>query len=165
MKNLIYSLIFLFIVACSCKAPTDQKTSDAMQKSSFSGMIAADTIIYDVIIRNTNPDDSWAESCLKGLKRTELIDSIFVLIYAEKITALDFDTHQTLKKKDIKKLEAEKDFSRDKIGKIQFKEKWIFDTKNTTFRKEIISMILGYEVYDDSGELRGYKPLFMLNFN
>jgi len=165
MRNLLFILIILSIIACSNKETSENKVSEIHQITSLSGMLAADTIIYDVIIRNPNPDDSWTESCLRGFKRMELIDSIFALIYKGQAEALDFDTHLPMKIKDIKQLENSKDFSRDRIGKIQFKEKWFFNTRELTFTKEIISMVLGYEVYDDSGELRGYKPAFIINFN
>jgi hypothetical protein len=165
MKKILFLLVTLCIIGCSGKK-TSENTFTAVQKmTSPVGMLAADTIIYDVIIRNPNPDDRWTENCLKGLKRTELVNAIFTLIYEEKVIPLDFDTHQPLQVKDIKLLENQKDFSRDKVGKIQFKERWIFDTNKLTFTKQIISMVLGYEVFDDMGELRGYKPAFIVYFN
>jgi hypothetical protein len=164
MKKVAFILTFV-ILACSQKQPVKQPSTESDLKASFSGTLIADTIIYDVIIRNTNPDDTWAENCLKGLKRGEFVDSIFAWVYSGKISAYDFDTHVALKKKDIQKLESEKDFARDKIGKIQFKERWFFDSGKLTMSKEILSIVLGYEVYDDAGELRGYKPVFLILLN
>ncbi len=162
MKKILYTLILILIMACQENKKPEEDIAAITEQSAITGIQIADTIIYDVIIRNPNPDDSWTESCLAGFKRTMFIDSIFTLVYSGRLAAYDFESHKELRVKDIKQIEAEKDFARDKIGKIQFKEKWFFDTRKLTFTKEIISMIPGYEVYDDAGELRGYKPVFLI---
>jgi len=33
--------------------------------------------VYDVVIRNPNPDDAWAAYCLSGINYAVLIDSLF----------------------------------------------------------------------------------------
>jgi hypothetical protein len=165
MKKISFIIVALIFLACTHEQAVKQDLSDTLQKASNLGMLIADTIIYDVIIRSTNPDDAWVTACLRGLKRAELIDSLFAMVYDKRLTAFDFDTHRALRIKDIEKIEAGKDFAREKIGKIQFKERWFFDPSTLTMNKEIISIVLGYEVFDDVGELRGYKPVFQLNFN
>jgi hypothetical protein len=165
MKKLLSLLILACVIACTQKKSSNAETQIIKDTMTIAGMVVADTIIYDVIIRNPNMEDQWTESCLKGLKRLELVDTIFSMIYSEKVTALNYDTKETLKVKDIRQLEKEGDFSRGKIGKMQFTERWIFNTNDLSFTKEIISVVLGYEVYDGNGELRGYKPAFLINFN
>jgi hypothetical protein len=165
MRSFVYIIILLMFLACNQQRPEDKTFAAAKENISYPGKLIADTIIYDVVIRNSNPDDSWTEHCLKNLKRAEFIDSLFALVYDGKIVAYDFDTHHPLDKKAIKRIESQKDYARDKIGKAQFTEKWYFDAHNLIMSKEILSVVLGYEVYNESGELRGYKPLFLLKFN
>jgi hypothetical protein len=163
MKKLIFILLPL-VLCCSKTSPVKEIPSLANPEKITTQILVADTIIYDVIIRNPNPDDTWTASCLKGLQRSELVDSLFAWVYNGKLSAYDFDSHQKLNVNDIEKIESAKDFDREKIGKIQFMEKWYYDGSVPGLNKEIISLVLGYEVYNESGELRGYKPVFKMRF-
>ncbi|MBN2350635.1 MAG: hypothetical protein JXJ22_17490 [Bacteroidales bacterium] len=124
--------------------------------------LIADTIIYDVIIKNNDPDDGWQQECLKNLQYKKLIDNLFTAVYENKATAYDFFENSIIEADSMKKLERQKNFNRDLIGKIQFTEKWFYSKDMNYFQKEIISMVLGYETYDDSGALFGYKPAFKI---
>jgi len=161
MKKYLFILITAALVSCSKTSPVKEVTSSS---GSLPQMLVADTLIYDVIIRNPYPDDLWAETCLKGLNRTQLVDSLFAWVYGGKLFAYDFDSHQKLNVTDIKKIESAQDFAREKIGKIQFMEKWYFNNTIPGLKKEIVSLVLGYEVYNEAGELRGYKPVFQIRF-
>ena len=165
MNKSIIVLILLALGACSHNRDVKRNISDTSRASDISGYLIADTIIYDVIIRSTDPDDAWSAECLKGLQRTGLIDSLFNMVYEGRVTAYDFDTHQPLRVNDIRLIEKKKGFSRERIGKIQFKERWYLDPSGIPLKKEIISIVLGYEVYTSTNELMGYKPVFQLNFN
>lgn len=124
------------------------------------GIEMADTIIYQVIIRNPNPEDTWTTACLSGLNRKALIDSIFNLVYDNKLTAYNRETHEKLTLKQVKDLEGADGFSRDKIGMIQFTEAWYLDPATQSMSKKVLAMDLGYDHYSSDGELVGYKPLF-----
>jgi len=164
MKIPVLLLVTLGILSCSRNQPAKENTDLHSPEVLSSGILMADTIIYDVIIRNPDPDDNWTAACLKGLNRSALVDTLFDLVYKEKLAAYDFDTHQKLSYKDVKLIEAGDAFQREKIGKIQFRERWYYDASAPILRKELISLVLGYEVFDDAGELRGYKPVFQLYF-
>jgi hypothetical protein len=135
------------------------------KSDSVQAYCVADTIIYDVVIRNTNPYDTWIEKSLGRLKHDKLIDSIFSLVYEQGVKAYDYFSGEELTSKQIHSRENEKGFSREHIGKIQFTEAWYFNNKTRTLKKEVISIALGYELYGDSGELRGYKPVFKVYLN
>ena len=129
-----------------------------------SGQVASD-IVYDVIIKNANPYDTWTTECLKGLDRKTLIDDLFRAIYEGKLTAVDFDTDRELSPEKIRELEKEIKKVRSRIAKVQFTENWYFDTLTLSMHKEVRSIVLGYEVYDEQGEVRGYKPVFRVDLN
>jgi len=122
--------------------------------------ILADTVIYDVIIKNPNPADEWQEECLRKIDRAGLIETIFNAIYEEKLTAYDYinDTPFTLE--EVKDLESAEDYDRDKIGKVQFSEEWYFDKEKFKMFKRVRSIILGYESLDENNEVKYYTALF-----
>lgn len=125
----------------------------------------ASQITYDVIIKNPNSDDTWTSSCLRGLNRQTWVDEIFKGLYEGKLTALDYNTNKPLRLKDIRRFEKNIEQDRSRIAKVQFTENWYFDTLTYTMNKQVHSIILGYEVYNDKGNVRGYKPAFRINLN
>jgi hypothetical protein len=160
-------LLMLFTLVLGCKNHTADESSkpEIIRVGSFLGTEIADTIVYDVIIRNPDPQDAWTTECLKNLKQRMLIDSVFDLVYAEKLKAFDFFTQEVLSLKEIKKIESETGYSRDLIGKIQFTERWFFDKSTRQFQKEVISLVFGYELFNSEGAVRGYKPVFKIYLN
>jgi hypothetical protein len=61
---------------------------------------------------------------------------------------------------EVRSIEGQQDFDRSRIGKIQFTEKWYFDPLSKVLQKKTIAVALGYETYDENGEVRAYKPVF-----
>jgi len=165
MKHFSLFLIIGLLLNTGCKNINTQKSQQIIRTDSFYGAIVADTIIYDVIIKNANPEDAWANECLKHFQHAALIDSLFYLVYNRQASAYDFFSEQALKVKDVQRMERENDFSRNRIGKIQFTERWYFDVSSQQFQKEVISVVLGYELVNDEGVVRGYKPVFKLQLN
>ena len=91
--------------------------------------------------------------------------SIFDAVYSGKYKAYDHFTGSLLSIESIKEMEAQEDFSREDIGKIQFSEVWYFNSENNILNKKVISMVLGLEQYNNFGELKGYKPVFKVYLN
>ncbi len=129
-----------------------------------SGQIA-DSIVYDVIIKNPDPYDTWTTECLNGLDRKTLVDDLFRAINEGRLKTVDFDTGEELSPKEVKERSREIRKVHSRIGKIQFVENWYFDTLSLSFNKEVRSIVLGYEVYDENGDVRGYKPVFQVYLN
>ncbi len=166
MRSLNYIMLFIAAAAVfSCgeekrgqkEALTPGKQTDAS--------IVADSVIYDVVVKNPNIDDHWTEECLKPLDRLGLVDMVFEAIYREELIPYDYLSNRPLSVGDIEDLENDPEFSRKNVGKIQFTEEWYFDQVNLRMEKRVNSMSLGYEVFDMSGNLRGYKPAFMVKLN
>jgi hypothetical protein len=156
---------FLIFYCCTTSHFKEKQASSLPYPDSIYGSLVADTIIYDVLIHTTNPNDQWAQHYLQSVNQRMLIDSLFNLVYDGKVIAYDFFEKKPLSIKAIKKLEEEPGYSRDHIGKIQFTEKWYFDASSVHFRKEVISIVLGYDLFDNEGNIRGHKPVFKLNLN
>jgi len=131
----------------------------------LNGIMIVDTIMYDVLIKNPNPYDDWTEECLRHLNKDRFVDILFESVYQKKATAYDVLSEDIITPDKLKKLEKNKDFDRDKIGKIQFTESWIYNDSLQSMLKKVISVSLGYEVFDDHGDLIGHKPAFKIYLN
>jgi hypothetical protein len=167
MKNKLFIIPFLILLIGACRK-TDHNTGDKNTASAVEklpGLVVADTIIYDVIIRNSNPDDAWAAHCLAGLNHSMLINSIFEMVYSGKTSAFNHETGEKLTPKQVEKIEAEKDFTRDNISMLQFKEVWYLNPGESSMTKKVLSMVLGYNYYTSAGELIGHKALFRVEMN
>ncbi len=164
MRSFILPFICLSLIFLSCT--TDRADTDTPASTTFSttnsGVVVADTIIYDVLIRNPDPNDSWTSECLENLNHRQLIDSLFALAYSGNAEIYDFFSNTPVRPQDLKEQEDEGVFDRESIGKIQFTESWYFDNTTQMMSKRIISIVLGDELYDEEGLVRGYKPIFRL---
>lgn len=165
MNGKILGIILLILVSISCKNEESKKTSNAEITPSRSDNLLADTIIYDVIIKNPNPNDKWTTECLQYLNRTNFVDDIFQAVYNEEIEAYSYFENELIKPKKLQKMEKDGEVDRGLIGKIQFTEKWYYDKNNLAFNKEILSVVLGEEIISQDGNIRGYKPIFKVALN
>jgi hypothetical protein len=161
MNKSLFILAGLVLIAIACRktepdVPGREPFSPA---DTFSGIPVADTIIYEVMISNPNPEDTWTAHRLEGLNRKLLIDQIFELIYAGKISAFNHETGEKLTPKQVEEIEARENFSRDNIGMIQFTEGWFLNSEEITLSKEVRTMVLGYNYDTEEGE-RLHKALF-----
>lgn len=157
-------VLAILILIASCNKQ-EKSNYIYVNTDSIQGIIIADTIVYDVIIKNTNPEDLWSEECLKNLDQRSLVDNIFTNIYSEEMIAFNYLSNDTISIDMVKQIEKESWFSREAIGKIQFAEIWFYNTEHQVMNKEVVSIILGVEQFDELGELKGYKPLFKVYMN
>ena len=121
-------------------------------------------IIYDTFLINRDSTDTWEDECLAKFDRKTLVDKVFENVYNGRIIAYDYFTGEKLSPEQIRKMEKGGIFTRKDISKIQFSERWIWDESTVQMRKELISMTIAYEVYNESGVSRGQKPVFKLIF-
>jgi len=154
----------LFILI-ACRPDSQQKTDKGtLGADSSLGYLVADTITYDVVIRNPDPEDLWRAQCLQGLDRQAFIDNIFNMLYEEKAIAYHFETREKITPAQLKNLESD-GFKRDNIGMIQFTETWYLDPQQNQMTKKVLFMVLGYDYYTSEGELFGHKPLFRVELS
>ena len=121
-------------------------------------------IVYDTYIINRDSTDFWGNECLSAFNRSGFIDKIFADVYAGKIIPYDYFSGARITLNQLKMGENVGDFSRKNISKIQFEENWLWDREKIEMHKEVISMTIAYEVYDNAGRSRGQKPVFKLVF-
>ena len=167
-------LILLLLILISCKNQNNKKDKTIAKKQIEENVgskknnnytVLADTIIYGVVLKNSNPDDLWTEECLKNVDRKKITEIIFNAIYDGKITAYDYFENTPFTIAEIKNLEKENDFDRDRFAQIQFKEEWLFDEINLKMEKKVTSIILGYELYDSENKVKGYRAAFKVYLN
>jgi hypothetical protein len=144
------------ILALSCKSPEQKSVSD--------NGLSLGKITYDSFILNNDPEDSWADECLAGFDRKAFIDKTFNSINAGKLVALDYFSGEKISASKLKELEKSGEFSKDKIAKVQFEEEWFWNEQQNVLQKKVISMTFAYEVFNNAGESRGYKPIFKIAF-
>jgi hypothetical protein len=165
MKNSLIVIIALplFIVACT-KSGRVKDDKPAMYDS-VSGFVLADTIIYDVNIVNRNLDDQWATQRLGRLNKKLMIDNIYDLIYSGNASAYNHTTGEKLTLRQLQDLELTDEFNREKVDMIQFKEIWYMNPDQKTFTKEVISMVLGTQVYGSDGQYLANRAVIRVELN
>ncbi|MFC2080964.1 hypothetical protein ACFLR8_02010 [Bacteroidota bacterium] len=161
IKITVILLSGILLFACSGKEQENTKIPlQPLQPVQPGVKNVAEKIIYDVEIKNPEPDNQWMIECLEGLQREELVNFLFEGIYNETFSTFDIFEGSPFSSMDIRKMEEEGQFTREQIGKFQFMEEWFLDTINMTFHKEVTEIRMGLEKFNENGELTGYDPLF-----
>jgi hypothetical protein len=153
------TLTIVLLLLISCKG---EKKADKVQPAGFQTgpQQVANQIIYDVVIKNPDPEDQWTEQCLAGMKQRELVDFIFSGLYDERFRAFDIFNNKAIPASRIRKMEEDGAFKRDQISKIQFVEDWYVDPENYSMTKRVREVRLGIEHFDGFGMHLGHNPLF-----
>ena len=159
-RYLILFIVSILLFACK-QEKKELSDNNIADKNIYT--VVADTLINDMIIKNPN-DDEWTNYSLRNLERNTLVNEIFKLVYNGKLTAHEFFSDSTLSIDDVKAIENDPEFSRDKIAKVQFEEAWYLDTIHYKMVKKVYSIMLAYEVYNLNGEIKGYKPAIKVYF-
>lgn len=149
---LIISGLFLF----SCQQKTENVTAE------FSGVTIAKPITYEVLVSNPNPDDEWKEECLANTNITQMVSDIIDALLRGDLSAYDYYDEHILTKSEVKQIVKESNL-KEKTANIQFEEDWYWDKENLSLQKRVKKIMLGYELYNAKGEIRGYKASFVVN--
>ncbi|MBN2664259.1 MAG: hypothetical protein JXR68_11470 [Bacteroidales bacterium] len=170
-KIAILTFIFSIFFMLSCQEENDVSNNEdssfvsqsyptigTFYATSDESIVVANPIIYDVIVKNTDQTDDWAEFCLANTDVEAICNIIYNAVYQEKLIAYHYLNDSIFSIAQVK--EIEKENTPDKLGKIQFEEEWYFDETNLTMSKKVLSIIIGYEIKNDQGEVYGYKPGF-----
>jgi hypothetical protein len=152
---LIISGLFLF--AC-------QGRTNTSFKKEYVGEEIATPIVYEVIVKNPDPDDTWKEECLKNTHLDRFVQDILKAVKSEKLVAYHYYTGEKLSVKEVEKIVEDSNME-DHLGNIQFEEEWIWDNSTLSLQKKVNKIMFGYEVYNSDGSLRGYKASFVVDLN
>jgi len=167
MRLLIIILIIAGITACKQQGSEPSVTGKAKtlkDTTLLSFQPIAESIRYDVIIKNPDPDDEWTETCLKGLDREKLVNEVYKAIYAGKVKAYDYYTDEPMSVNQVKEIEKQAESDGAEIAKVQFLEDWFFDPVTFNFYKKVHFIMLAYEILDENGNARNYKAAFYVPF-
>ncbi len=118
----------------------------------------ASPIIYDVIVKNPNPDDQWQEYCLQDLDMQVFANVIFNAVYQGKLIPYYYriDIDSILPLDSVRAVQNR--FGDKNIGKLQFNEDWYFDEQELKMYKRVNSITFGYE--KNIGGNIVYSPAF-----
>lgn len=143
-------------------------------------------IQYDVPIRNTEPDMDWWVQNIEGSNREKLVQDIISQVTSGKVKAYDFfsckpytlqQVNDIMKHTDSVSVERStppydlvdtvmvSEIHLSDISRLRFLEEWYMDDKTLAFTKNVVGICPMVERRSDSGDLRGYKPLFWVFFN
>ncbi|WP_430813584.1 hypothetical protein [Carboxylicivirga sp. RSCT41] len=162
IRHITLGVVCFFFIFNACK---QKPGGSVIADNDIPGICIADTIIYPVVIKNPDSLDLWTEQCLSQLERRQFVDQLFDAVYNHKAKAFSYFDHEELSTSDIKAIEKQEDFSRDKVAKLQFWETWHFDEQQLVMTKKVHAVLLAYEFLTEDGELRGYKAAFYVKMN
>ena len=164
MRNLFYILIILTIFSsCRQSSVNNNVPAATVTEDSNEGILVAEGIIYDVIVK-AEKDDPWLKEMVEGYHEKEFVDGLFESVYSEEVKVSDYHSGKELSIKDIKKLENMEEYSRDRIGKIQFTEDWYLNPSTNSMQKKIRSVVFGYRIDPDDIKRTGYLAAFRIDF-
>jgi hypothetical protein len=149
---LIFSGLFLF----SCQSKVENTPVKA------EGELIADPIIYEVIVKAPNEDDEWLNECLGNTKSSYLVKQVLKEVRAGNLNAYDYYDNRELSVREIEQIINDNDLN-GRTGKIQFEENWYWDKEALKLRKEVRKIMFGFEIFDATGKLRGYKASFVID--
>ena len=110
---------------------------------------------YDVTIKNPDPEDDWTEEDIGRMDELALANIILNAIYNGRLTAYNYQYETPMTIAEVKELESR--YPREKIGRMRFVEEWYFDEKELKFGKKVNSIMIAYEQFNESGEVK-YIP-------
>jgi len=172
---LIIFMLALGIISFSCGT-----------KNEAGKNVVTKRIQYDVSIRNTEPDMDWWVQNIEGSEREKLVKDIIQQVTNGQVKAYDFLSGKPFSIEEIKSMMKRIDtisverstppydlvdtvlvteIRLSDISKLRFLEEWSMNEKTLAFSKKIAGICPMAERLGDSGELRGYKPLFWVFFD
>ena len=149
---LIISGLFLF----SCQSKVEKSPAKT------EGELIADPIIYEVIVKAPNEEDDWLNECLENTKSAYLVKQVLKEVRAGNLKAYDYYDNRELSVREIEQIINDNDLN-GRTGKIQFEENWYWDKEALQLRKEVHKLMFGFEIFDATGKLRGYKASFVID--
>lgn len=155
MKIIQTSLTILFVIGVmACGHKTEQHSEDL---TNIEKTLVADTIQYTVTILPDNQDQAYVYEELKGLDREKLVKSLFESVYKHQAKAYNYLTGASMNLEEVKEMEIKAAYDRDLAAQIHFWERWEYNPKTISFKKDIIKVMLAYEIRNDDDELIGYR--------
>jgi len=172
---LIQAFVILAVIASSCGNKLDDEKN-----------IVTRRIQYDVSIHNNDPEMDWWIQNIEGSSREKLVADIIKQVTSGEVKAYDFLSCKPYTADEIRKMMKHTDsisverstppydlvdtvlvseIRLSDITRIRFLEEWRMNEKTLAFSKKVAGICPMVERHSDSGELRGYKPMFWVFFD
>ena len=174
-KPVLFFILFSFIMIInSCK---NEGKNDNMT-------VLTERIQYPVFIKSPYGDDGdWYRENMEGPKRESFVKIIFDAAYNGKLKAYDYLTNEPLTIEKVKAIGSKCDtlhiiretpvykeydtiitqkLDLKDIHRITFLEEWYMDVDKFRIEKKVVGICPSLTIYEDSNDVRGYKPLFWL---
>lgn len=169
--TLIFLLIFSGVLLISC--------------GSGKGELLTERIQYDVTLKSPETDLAWWVQNLEGPKREKLVQAVITSAREGKVKVYDVMTNKQLSAGEILERGTrtelltlqrpfepyenydtviKRDLQLSDISRLRFLEEWYLNQDNGKITKKVIAVCPLVESYTETGELRGYQPLFWLSF-
>lgn len=170
----VYLFSLLLLISSSCSRLSGDRD------------VVTERIQYDVTIKNKEADSDWWLQNIEGQKREALIANIIRTASSGKLKLYDYFTNKELSKQDIAAIFKKTDtisvenpnppyethdtmmvhqLKPGDITRIRFMEEWKMNRKTLEFTKEVKGICPMLESYSETGEFRGYQPLFWVFFD
>jgi hypothetical protein len=175
MRTILAAVFFAGLIALS-----------ACQKRKDDSRSVTQRIQYDVSIKSPDLNFDWWVQNIEGMNREAFISDLLQAAYTGDVTAYDPFLLSKLEPGQISRIGRRSDTLRMQmavppynfydtiisvelsihdITRIRFLEEWNLSEKNMQIHKEVLGMAPLLESYDESGNLRGYQPMFWVFFN
>lgn len=118
-------------------------------------IVLADSISYDVTIKNPDPQDTWTEEDIGRMDEVALANIVLNAIYNGRLTAYNYQTEAPMSIKEVKALESK--YPRESVARMRFTEEWYFNENELKFGKRVNAIMIAYEKFNTKGEVR-YIP-------
>ncbi len=173
MKNLFIFPLFILLAALivSC--------------SNGKGEVLTERIQYDVTIKSPEVDLAWFVQNLEGPKREKLVQSIMDAARSGKFKVYDVMSNKRMSDEEVlavgtrsnmltlqRNYEPYENYDTiikhelrlSDISRMRFLEEWYLNGKDGFVTKKVIAICPLVESYTETGELRGYQPLFWISY-
>lgn len=169
MKQLTLIILILILASCSRKE----------------GEMLTERIQYDVTIKSPETDLAWWVQNLEGPKREKFVKALMESARSGKVKVYDVMSNKLLSAEEIgsKGTKTElltlqrpyepyetydtlvtRELQLSDISRVRFLEQWQINPENGKIHKEVLAICPLVESYTETGELRGYMPLFWLSY-
>ncbi len=149
------------------------------------GELLTQRIQYDVSVKSPESDLGWWVQNLEGPKRESLVKSIIASAYEGRVKVYDVMSNKELSASEVKErgtrtelLTLQRPFEPyenydtliirelqlSDISRIRFLEEWYLNENSGKITKKVIAVCPLVESYTETGELRGFQPLFWLSY-
>lgn len=174
MRNEIAALLMIGVLSTACQSK--HKDSRALTQR----------IQYDVTIKSPDPNLDWWVQNIEGMNREAFINDFLNAAYHGNIKAYDAFLLNEMPPDQVKNIGRRsdtlrlqralapyeyhdtiinKELSIHEITRIRFLEEWTLNKENMQINKEVMGIAPLLESYDESGNLRGYQPMFWIFFD